>query len=394
MVAASLRASTAVRLVLIVSVATGDLAGCAHGGNMFSSKVDTGDSCGVQHRDFADSQNYYMSEAAQGAIAGALGGAALGALAAAVTGGNVGRGAAIGAGAGAVSGAYAGYWNAKQKDYKDQAQLSQSIYSDVRKASTEMDRVDHTFALLWQCRREQSALIKAEFKSGKLTRDQAVAQLADHQKRFKDELDLARKYGAKMNEQQQSFTVAANNLAQNDPAAQQALNNPHRGTSGSASGGGTAGGYTVNTAANVRKTPDPNGERVTGLYAGAAVQVTGPAQNGWRPIAFNGQQGYILDKFLTAPGQALPSSGSGTATASTGTGTAPATGSTASATGSASAGSASAASTATPANTNVAVAQNVTETIPEKREHYSKSVDDADKQSAIAFNIDQSGGAS
>ncbi len=366
------RASTALRLVLVSSLIVGDLAGCANGGGMFSSKVDPNDACGVQHRDFADSQNYYMSAAAQGALTGAVGGAAIGALFAAATGGNVARGAAIGAGSGAVAGAYQGYWNAKQKDIQDQSKLSQSIYDDVRKASTELDRVDHTFATLWQCRREHAALVKAQYRQGTLTHDQAAKDLADQQSRFKDELALAHKYGAKMADQAQSFQVAAQNLAKDDPAAQQALNSPRH--YGLAAPAPTAtGGFIINTAANIRKAPSAAAERIVGLFPGAQVQAPDPADaNGWRKITFNGgQEGYVLDKFLSPAGTPLP-----------GAATKPAT---------PAAPAAPAAPPPEPTDTKVAVAQNVTETIPEKREHYDKSVGDAEKDSAIAFNLDQPG---
>ncbi|HLY54408.1 MAG TPA: SH3 domain-containing protein [Stellaceae bacterium] len=327
---------------------------------MFSSSVDKSDACGVQHRDFADSQNYYLNETAQGAIFGALGGAALGALTAAAVGGNVGQGAAIGAGAGAVTGAYAGYWNAKQKDYKDQTQLTQSIYDDVRKASTEMDRTSTTFAALKQCRYEHAALIKAQYKQGTLTRDQAQAQLADQQKRFKDEVVLARKYGEKMSDQEKNFSVAATNLAADDPDAQQALKTPRRTAAATPTAGGTT--LTVVKAANVRSAPDANSTRLGGLSPGDKVASAGAPVNGWRKITYNGQDAYVSEGIFSATPAAAP---------------APTT----------------AAATPAPApessDKKVAVAQNVTETIPEKREHYDKSVDDADKGSSIAFNLDQ-----
>jgi outer membrane lipoprotein SlyB len=354
-------ASNTVRLLVIGSLVAGDLAGCANGGNMFSSGVDKSDACGVQHRDFADSQNYYMSETLAGGITGALGGAAMGALLAAATGGNIGRGAAIGAGTGAVAGAYAGYWNAKQKDYQDQVALTNSVYDDVKKASTQLDHTDHAFALLKQCRFEQAALIKAYLKDHTITRDQANAMLADQRKRFTDELALAKKYGAKMADQDQSFRFAAGNIAKDDPDAQAALNAPKQAT---ASGGSptATGTFTVAQGINVRKAPDAHSQLVGALYPGAQVQAPQPADaNGWRQITFNGgSQGYVMDKFLTPGGAAAP-----TAVAAA---PAPAVES---------------------ADKKVAVAQ-VTETIPEKREHYDKSVADADKDSAIAFNLDSS----
>lgn len=354
----------AVSLTLAATLAVGDLGGCAGAGG--GGGIDKSDACGVEHHDFADSQNYYLSETLQGAAIGAIGGAALGALGAWATGGNVGRGAAVGAGTGAVAGAYAGYWNAKQKDYQDKAQLTNSVYDDVRKASTELDHTSTTWAKLKQCRYEHAALIKADYKAGKLTRDQAQAQLADQQKRFKDEIVLARKYGQKMDEQQHSFEVAATNLAADDPDALAALKAPRHGGAGEAAPAATSGTLTVVSAANVRSAPDKNAPRIDGLFPGAQVTPEGPADaNGWRKIAYDGKEGYVVDSAFSS-GAAAPTT---------------------------TAAAAPAATTPAPesADKKVAIAQNVTETIPEKREHYDKSVNDAEKDSSIAFNLDQPG---
>jgi outer membrane lipoprotein SlyB len=360
-----LRRSTA--LLLVFSLAASDLAGCAAGG-LGSSKVDTSDACGVQHRDFYDSKNYYENKALAGAVEGAVGGAILGGLLAAATGGNVARGAAIGAGTGAVAGAYAGYWNAKQKDYQDQTQLANSIYGDVRQASTEMDRVDHTFALLKQCRFEVAARAKADYKSGAITRDQAASQLADQQRRFKDEIVLARQYGAKMAEQDQSFHFAANNLAKDDPAAQQALQRKAQPASAGAAPS-PGGGLAIVSAANIRKAPDARAERVGGAFPGDPVQALEPAANGWQHVSIKGVEGYVTASALGQPGAAPAAAPAATTQTAATQPAAPA---------------------AESGDKKVQVAE-VTGTIPEKRAHYDKSVDGAEKDSQIAFNLDQSG---
>jgi len=346
-------------------LALSPLAGCANNGGMFSSKADPNDACGVQHAAFAESKNYYLDETVKGAVAGAFGGAAIGALRAKIIGGNVGEGAAVGAGAGAAAGAAAAYYNAKLKDAKDQAAAATAISSDVSRASTELDRVSTTFIALRQCRFATAAQIKVDYKSGKLSRDAAEKQLADQQKRWRDEIVLGRQYDSKMAEQEQNFSFASDSLAKNDPAAQKVIqrhNNPPVAASS------IPGAYTVNQAANVRKQPSATAERVTGLYPGTTVQVDGDAADGWRKIILADKQtGYILDKFLTPPltGKALPAP----------------------------------APQATPdekqsTDPNVQVAVAATETIPQKRQSYDKAVNDADTQGNLAFNLDQSSPAS
>jgi outer membrane lipoprotein SlyB len=356
--------SSAIRALLVYTLALSPLAGCASKGGMFSSPVDPNDACGVQHSAFLESKNYYLDETVKGALIGGFGGAALGALRAKMTGGNVGEGAAVGAGAGAAAGAAAAYYNAKLKDAKDQAAAASAISTDVSRASTELDRVSTTFIALRQCRFATAAHIKADYKSGKLTRDAAQNQLADQQKRWRDEIILGRQYDSKMAEQEQNFSFASDSLAKNDPAAQKVIqrhNNPPVVPSS------IPGAYTVNQAANVRKQPNATAERVTGLYPGTTVQVDGDAADGWRKIILADRQtGYILDKFLTSPsGKAAPA----------------------------------AAPQATPdekqsTNPNVQIAVGATETIPQKRQSYDKSLNDADNQSTLAFNLDQPSPAS
>jgi outer membrane lipoprotein SlyB len=372
-------------LAIVGSLALTDLGGCATGGNMFSSAVDPKDVCGVQHRDFYDSQNYFMTAAAAGAVQGALTGAAMGAMFAWATGGNVGRGAAVGAGVGAAAGASAKYYEAKQKEAQDQAALSNSIYDDVRKAAGEYDHVSTTFAALKQCRFQHAALVKAEYKQGTLTYQQASDDLAEQRRRMTEEIALARKYGEKMADQDGSFHFAAGSLAKDDPAAQQALLNPpskrvHHAPAPSPTN------YTINTAANVRKEPDAKSERVAGLSAGSTVEPEGDPTNGWQKIKFNGEtEGYVLAKFISSP-----SSGGHTAVASGKTGSkSPSTPTPAPETAPAETATPEPAEPSDNGDKKVAVA-NAAATISEKRESYDKSVASADSEGAVAFNLNDS----
>ena len=341
------------RLALTCSLVIAGTTSCQNGGTIFSGGADTADACGREHVAFAESKSFYVQQVAQGALLGTLGGAALGALAASASGGNVGKGAAIGAGAGLVAGGAAGYFNARQQQAADQAALSNSVYTDISRASQEMDRATTTFAAVRNCRFAAADRIKGSFRQGALSRDKAAAQLADQKRRFDEELALARQYGAKMAEQDQQFRFAADSLVKQDPAAQQAM-------ASRAAQNGT-GDYVAIVAVVVRDGPSTGAGRVAALTRGQRVHgLADPSAGEWRKIALDdGSSGYVSGKYLSP------------ATKAAAPGAAPA---------------AAPPPAATSRSVQVAVA--ATETIPEKRVAYNRSVDDAAKQSNLSFNLD------
>ena len=352
------RARLAVGLALSCSLVIAGTAACQSGGTMFSGGADASDACGREHVAFAESKSFYLQQVAQGALLGTLGGAALGALAASASHGDVGKGAAIGAGAGLVAGGTAGYFNARRQQAADQAALSSSIYGDISKASQEMDRATTTFVAVRNCRFAQATRIKGAFRQGMLGRAQAAAQLGDQKRRFDDELALARQYGAKMTEQDQQFRFAADSLVKQDPAAQQAL-------ASRAAQMGT-GEYVAIVAVVVRGAPSSSAERVAALAKGQHVHgLADPATGEWHKIVLEdgGSSGYVLSKYLSPaakPAAVAPAPVAAAAVAPPSGGT----------------------------SRNVQVAVAATETIPEKRVAYNRSVDEAAKQSNLSFNLD------
>jgi SH3-like domain-containing protein/outer membrane lipoprotein SlyB len=353
--------SVAVRILVAGSLAAGGPIGCQPGQNLFATQADANDACGTQHAAFADSKSFYLQEVAQGAIIGAIGGAAIGALGAAATGGSAGKGALIGGGAGAVVGGAAGYFNAQQQQNADRAQLQSSIYNDINKASTEMDRATTTFGNLRDCRFREAKRIKAAVRSGSLARDQGVAQLADQKKRFDDEIVLARQYGAKMNDQDQQFRFASDSLIKDDPEAKQIMARRARLAPTAPARAPVAAGDLVATASvNVRSGPSASADKVGSLAAGEGVQLGSEAPaNGWQQVVLaDGTTGYVASRYLSGSGGAV----------------------------------AAATPSRPPLNSNnkdAQVAVAATETIPEKRAAYSKAVDDATQQASLSFNLDQ-----
>ncbi len=353
------------RLMLASSLAM-VLNGCQSGGNMFSSSADPSDSCGREHVAFADSKSFYLQETMQGALLGGLGGAALGAIGAAATGGDAGKGALIGGGVGLIAGGAAGYFNARQKDAADRTQLAGSINSDISQAANEIDRTSTTFAALKQCRFNTVAQIKAQVRQGSLARDRGATQIADQKRRFDDELALARQYGTKMAQQDDSFRFASEQLVKDDPEAQSVM--ATRSAQIAAANAPTMD-YVATAGTNVRSGPSAGSAKIDTVAKGDHVRVFNEGGSGsWRKVNLDdGTTGFVSAQYL-ALSSATPRPSPTTATASNYT--------------------PPPRPPVTSTNRNVQVAVGATETIPEKRVAYDHSVDDASKQSTLAFNLD------
>jgi hypothetical protein len=333
----------AFRVILSAGIVVAGASGCGGGGTIFGPRVDTADSCGKEHADFVDSKSFYIEQIGQGVLLGAVGGAAIGALTAAATGGNAGKGALIGGAVGGVAGGAAGYFNARQKEATDSASLSRTVNGDVTRATVEIDRATTTFGLLRACRFVAADRIKADFTAGKLSHDQAAAALASEKQRFDDELKLAREIGTKMADENQQFRFASDSLVKDDPAAKKEL-----------AARQAALAYTATARVKVRAAPAADAKLLDTLAKGQHVQVAGgdqPAE--WRQVTLTSDKsGYVPAKYLAPPGAKPPPSD----------------------------------------NPNVQVAVAATESIPQKRAAYGKSVDDAAAQSNISFNLDNGTG--
>jgi hypothetical protein len=342
------------RLVLCASIALVPM-GCETGG---MSGIDRSDACGAEHADFVNAKGYYSEAIVKGAIGGALGGAALGALGAAVTGGNVGKGAAIGAGTGALAGASAAYYNAVSQDNADRAALSKTVYGDVARSNQELDHTSTSFAKLRACRFATAARIKADMKSGTLTRDQAQTQLADQKRRFDEEIAIARQLGTKMEERNEQYRFASDQLIKDDSDAKSQVDKiKSQGTQAK-----SGSDYSVLVTVNLRPEPSTAKPAIKALFPGTIVHLASPLKEGdaWARVSTDdGAGGYVTRgaigpvgsapvqqtaKWIDPPPDAKPS---------------------------------------------VQAAVLTTETIPQKRAAYGSDVDSASSQSQTAFNLDQ-----
>jgi hypothetical protein len=101
---------------------------------------------------------------------------------------------------------------AKQRFASDAAALNDSVLKDVVDENQEIDKATLAFAKLRDCRFRAAAMVKEDFRAGRLTRASAVSQLDDLRRSFDTDLQIAEQVGAKMGERAKQFRYASDEL--------------------------------------------------------------------------------------------------------------------------------------------------------------------------------------
>jgi hypothetical protein len=192
--------------------------GCAQMASLTGSSplpIDPSDPCGTERQEFGASKTYFTDQIITGTLTGAALGAAAGVGIAMVTGGSVGKAALIGGGTGAVAGGATAYTKTLQQQSRDQADMAQTVNKDLTTEGQQIDHTVATFARLRQCRFAQANLIKSQVRSGTLTREAGLTQIAWEAARFDEEIKLAHDYDVTMAKRSGQFQDAANSLNAN-----------------------------------------------------------------------------------------------------------------------------------------------------------------------------------
>jgi hypothetical protein len=193
------------------------LSGCATpgGGEGFTQASRVGpddgtDSCHAQAVALDETGDFFGQDILAGAAMGAAGGALIGGL----VSGNL-KGALIGAVAGGAAGAAGGYWEALQQQNENTAQLESTVAGNLTTENAQIDKTQLAFNEDMDCRFQQAATIRANYKAGTITEDQAVTQMAQVKTWAQRDLQLAQT----INGQIQSRGHAEPLLLQPDPDA-------------------------------------------------------------------------------------------------------------------------------------------------------------------------------
>ena len=182
------------------------LPGCAS--NQFANTDDPNDPCRPERAALVSTGDYFAQDIITGAAVGAVAGGLIGGLAS----GNM-RGAAAGALAGGALGALGGYWKARQEQYaNDQAALIRTVYGDIQRDNATIDRTQAAFNRLVACRRNDAARIRGDYRTGRITREQAAAAMAELRSRSDTDLQIARSISGHIEARSNDFSYANNQV--------------------------------------------------------------------------------------------------------------------------------------------------------------------------------------
>jgi hypothetical protein len=197
------------------------LSGCATpgGGEGFTQASRVGpddgtDSCHAQAVALDETGDFFGQDILAGAAMGAAGGALIGGL----VSGNL-KGALIGAVAGGAAGAAGGYWEALQQQNENTAQLESTVAGNLTTENAQIDKTQLAFNEDMDCRFQQAATIRANYKAGTITEDQAVTQMAQVKTWAQRDLQLAQTINGQIQSRGQQFDTAATNLGAAPTAA-------------------------------------------------------------------------------------------------------------------------------------------------------------------------------
>ena len=168
---------------------------------------DGSDSCHAYRVTLDSTGNYFGETMVQGAMIGAL----TGALAGLAAGRDV-KAVGIGALAGAAVGAAGGYWVALQRNNANQAALVSQVSTDLQKENSQIDKTQIAFDQLVQCRRAQADQIRAQLRSGTMTRADADARMTSVRMLAQGDLEIARTINKNLTERSQNYAFANEQL--------------------------------------------------------------------------------------------------------------------------------------------------------------------------------------
>ena len=286
--AAALRGSAAVLAVCGLL-----LQGCAEpAGYVISSD----DPCAGNRQELKGVQDYFFQSIVEGAVADAVAGGLAGALI-----GRDAKSALIGAGAGAVAGGIGGYFVAKQRVNSDRTQLVSSVYGDLTNENRQIDNTSGIYRRLSQCRFQAAEAIKADFRAGRISHDDAVARLNKQRAWFDQDTQFAESLGAKMSERGNEYAFASNELIKDDPNAKRTLSLRQAAAAQSAGGGpAVSAAIRANQTARLRENPSASGRQVGSVQAGEEVTPIGPTTGEWTQVrTASGISGYVATRLLS-----------------------------------------------------------------------------------------------
>ena len=262
--------------------ATALLAGCVSTQAQRIGADDGTDACRQYVVQLDSTGNFFGEDIIRGAAIGAVGGALLGA---AVSG--RWQGALIGAAAGGVAGAAGGYLAALQQRNQDQASLNYALAGDLQRENDQLNTTQRAFDQLMDCRFKSAQDIRAAYRSGRIPRDVAEAEMARLRSRTMSDIQLARQIDQRIGTRGAEFDTAAESVA---PGVKKPNTPPQQVAA------------TTRVPVTLRLRPSPDAPDVSQVPARQAVQLR-PARAGYALVETStGQRGYAEATAFSSPG--------------------------------------------------------------------------------------------
>lgn len=281
-------------LILGLAVAPG-LAACTPDASAPGGQIASDDACGSQRSQLTSIGDYFT----QAMIVGAVSGAALGALTGALVSGGDLESTLAGAAIGGVGGAAAGYYSAKAEANSDRGSLVGGVYKDLYSENQQIDRTTTAFRAVRACRTAEAERIRADYRAGRMTADEARAKLADVKSKFEWEVKYAEEVGGKMNERGEQYSYAATEISHFDASTR-----PPVATAATYQVSGPVLRLVASKSTRVRELPGTSSRQIGGLKAGETVEaraVSGASGQWMRIRLADGTPGFVSASLLVSP---------------------------------------------------------------------------------------------
>ncbi|WP_165837750.1 SH3 domain-containing protein [Zavarzinia aquatilis] len=278
-------------LIIGLAVAPG-LGACTPDASAPGGQIASDDPCTGPRGQLTSIGDYFT----QAMVVGAVGGAALGALTGALVSGGDLESTLAGAAVGGVAGAAAGYYSAKSEANSNPTQLVGGVYKDLYTENQQIDRTTTAFRAVRACRTAEADRIRADYRAGRLSADDARAKLADVKKKFEWEVQYAEEVGGKMNERGEQYTYAATEISHFDGRT-----TPPAPSAASYQVSGPVLSRVASKSTRVRELPSTSSRQIGGLKAGEVVEarvVSGTSGQWMRVRLADGTPGFVSASLL------------------------------------------------------------------------------------------------
>ena len=265
--------------------------------------VDDGrDACRAYVVQLDSTGDFYGEDILRGAAIGAGTGAIAGGLLAAATGrrgSDILAGAAIGALAGGIVGGVGGYISARQRQAQDQGALVQAVGGDLRNENRQLEATQLAFNQLVDCRVNAANRIRADVRSGRMSRDQGMALMTYQRDLMRRDVALAQQINTKIGTRGGEFDTAIETISPGTKQAVQARRTVARTPT------------TARVSAPIRIRPDAGAAEIGQLSRNEAVTVS-PAQGNFARVeTSSGVVGYVPASSVGVRGLGSPEAGVG-----------------------------------------------------------------------------------